>query len=152
MAQVSIDPGGCWLWMGHKSRGYGYFWWSGHKRQAYRFAYITFKGPIPTGQELDHLCRNKGCVNPDLLELVTRSENNRRGLLGVLRKQAYCKHGHLYDEANTRINSRGHRICRACHRESGYRYIAAHKDQYANYTRKYRKSKKEGSNGKGVHL
>ena len=74
-------PGGCWQWQGAKNpAGYGYFN-MGKSRfmMAHRYAYELFNGTIPSHLEIDHLCRNHGCVNPDHLEMVTRSENVRRG-------------------------------------------------------------------------
>ncbi len=71
---------GCWIWTGYiDSWGYGRFWVKARNTQlAYRIAYELVRGPIPYGLELDHLCRNKACVNPDHLEAVTHSVNMLR--------------------------------------------------------------------------
>lgn len=69
-----LPTGFCWEWTGQKDSGYGRY--SG--RPAHRVTYEVLVGPIPDGLTLDHLCRNKGCVNPDHLEPVTSSENTRR--------------------------------------------------------------------------
>lgn len=85
---------GCWNWNGAMlattgRNQYGRLHQGKHKRVlAHRWAYERLRGPIPEGLVIDHLCRNTKCVNPDHLELVTIAENNRRGLLGVLRKGA----------------------------------------------------------------
>lgn len=50
----------------------------GYNRYAHRYSYVKFRGAIPEGCEIDHLCRNKKCVNPKHLEAVTRSENMLR--------------------------------------------------------------------------
>ena len=77
---VFVDTTRCWNWQKAKnSAGYGIIGKDGGSKLAHREAYIAFVGPIPEGLELDHLCKNKGCVNPDHLEAVTRSENVRRG-------------------------------------------------------------------------
>ena len=111
---VSRMADGCWLWTGHKyPRGYGQF----HSRRrvvyAHRFAYEYFVGPIPSGLVLDHLCRNRACVNPQHLEPVSHTENVRRGEA----VKAVCKAGHTYDANNTYLDVNGWKHCRTCDRE-----------------------------------
>lgn len=69
---------GCWEWQLVKLRGYGQMKYKGKMGAAHRFFYQRYKGPIPPDLEIDHLCQNRGCVNPDHLEAVSRKENNRR--------------------------------------------------------------------------
>lgn len=84
---------------------------------AHRAVYEALVGPIPPELELDHLCRNPACVNPAHLEPVTRKENVRRGYWG----KNHCKHGHVYDDENTRWytfkNGKKVRFCRTCERQ-----------------------------------
>ncbi len=147
LAKILVSDTDCWEWTGSIERsargGYGMFRWNGCTGLAHRFAYETFKGSIPKGLEIDHLCRNRKCVNPNHLEVVTRSENHRRGLLGVLRNQPYCKNGHPFDETNTRVDSLGHRICRTCHRELVRVYCSLHKDERKQTQKKYQVENKE---------
>jgi len=73
----------CWEWTGCKdSGGYGQVGIKGKMKPAHVISYNYFKGSIPKGLELDHLCRNKACVNPDHLEPVTHQENVKRGNAG----------------------------------------------------------------------
>lgn len=81
--------------------------------RAHRWAYLHFVGKIPAGLDLDHLCRNRWCVNPEHLEPVTRSENLTRGY-AARGPKTYCKHGHRFDPENTFQRSDGGRGCRAC--------------------------------------
>src|SRR5580698_2584776 len=69
----------CWNWKGGKTNGYGCFQIAKVNFRAHRLAYELLRGPIPTGLHLDHLCRNRSCVNPDHLEPVTQRENTLRG-------------------------------------------------------------------------
>lgn len=75
-----VDASGdCWEWTGGRTdTDYGLFNVDRRMVKAYRFSYELLVGPIPDGLEIDHLCRMRHCVNPDHLEPVTRSENNRR--------------------------------------------------------------------------
>ncbi len=104
----------CWEWRGLKDEhGYGRFSFNGRLRQAHRVSYVLLVGSIPKGLQLDHLCRNKGCVNPKHLEPVTHGENLRRGN-NRNRVKTHCVHGHPFDLFNTVFDERGHRQCKVC--------------------------------------
>ena len=69
----------CWNWIAGRSNGYGMIQINKKHKYAHRVSYEIFKGDIPEGLELDHLCRNRKCVNPDHLEAVSSRENTMRG-------------------------------------------------------------------------
>jgi hypothetical protein len=107
----------CWLWKGKKDYGYGRVGMKGTHHRAHRLIYESLKGPIPDGLVLDHLCRNRSCVNPAHLEPVTVQENCKRGDFGA---RTQCKHGHpltgenLYEYQGINGPARG---CKTCRRE-----------------------------------
>ncbi|MCE5309611.1 MAG: HNH endonuclease [Acidobacteriales bacterium] len=97
--------------------GYGDVYVPGRRTtQAHRVAYEVFRGPIPEGLHIDHLCRVTCCVNPDHLEPVTPAENNRRAGSAV----THCSRGHEYTPENTYFRKgsdrRGNRDCLECRR------------------------------------
>lgn len=78
-AAYVIEANGCWRWVrGTTTTGYGHFHFKGRYYQAHRLMYTLLRGPVLT-VDMDHLCRNRWCVNPDHVEPVSRAENVRRG-------------------------------------------------------------------------
>ena len=120
--ESKIDKSGdCWEWLGtiYKT-GYGQFKVKKKQYLAHRWSYEHYVGPIPEGLVIDHLCRNRSCVNPDHLEPVTNEENLYRGkgyriMNGM---DDSCIHGHKYTPENTYWAPNGRHVrCRTCQRE-----------------------------------
>lgn len=120
-AKVHKEQRGCWRWIGargSRTAEYGVLTIEGRRRYAHRAAYEHFVGPIPQGLEIDHLCRNPRCVNPDHMQPVSHLENCRRGRVGKHNAaKTHCPHGHPYSGSNLKLRtSRGslERVCLAC--------------------------------------
>lgn len=107
----------CWLWKGATTgrvHAYGVIWNDGKNRLVHRIMYSLYKNNIDDGKEIDHLCKNKLCVNPDHLESVSHQENMLRADPGQRwRQKTHCPKGHEYTPTNTRI-THGSRSCKAC--------------------------------------
>lgn len=109
----------CWIWGGMKTTlGYGTMKIQRKKIYAHRISYKIFKGEIPEGLVIDHLCRNRLCVNPEHLEAVTLKQNILRGdnFTAKEARQTHCKNGHELKEPNLirYFLKKGHRNCRIC--------------------------------------
>lgn len=115
---VLVTDAGCWEWQGAlQLNGYATMSTGGRPKRAHRVSYEAFVGPIPEGLQIDHLCRNRCCVNPEHLEPVTPMENTRRAM------RTHCVNGHEFDSANTWMH-KGKRYCRECRRQRVREYQA----------------------------
>lgn len=113
-------PNGCRVWVGFLRNGYGLVrrpnW--GKIQAVHRVAYETWVGPIPEGLTIDHLCRNRACIEPTHLEAVPIGVNVKRGKAA----QTHCKNGHPFEGSNLQIAPNGWRNCRTCRRDITARY------------------------------
>ena len=124
-----VQDGDCWTWTGCTDQGYGRigafsrYWWT------HRLSYILLVGEIPDGLEIDHLCRNRACVNPEHLDPVPREVNIARGnaFQMVNARKTECLRGHAFTPENTEVNRKGQRSCKACRaiRRRTYQQAAA---------------------------
>lgn len=113
LSSVSMVPEvGCWMWMNSlTANGYGCARENGATVYAHRLSYELFVGPIPSGLQIDHLCRHRWCVNPDHMEPVTQQRNLARGFSppAINARKDRCSSGHDYTR-----DSRGYRVCQTC--------------------------------------
>ncbi len=120
-AKVEVhQPAGCWEWTGTVlGDGYGQFSiWRVGAFMSHRLAYSLLVSNVPTDMQIDHLCRNRSCCNPDHLQPVSGITNMRRGYspFGINAKKTHCKNGHEFTPENTFYfpSQNGKRTCRAC--------------------------------------
>lgn len=166
--KVKPSDSGCWEWTASLNGGYGAFH-VGSRRMAlaHRVAFVALCGEIPPGRQLDHLCRNRKCVNPEHLEPVSQRENILRGdgPSAYNASKTHCKRGHELTQGNVHEYRRGsgvRRVCRECMRidsaiagkkyrernlEYGRQYRAAHRAELNAKQRAYVARKREESNG-----
>jgi hypothetical protein len=121
IARNRPDLGRCWLWTGGKDpKGYGIFWAGGTSHRAHIWSYKMFVSLVPDGLDLDHFaCDRTSCVNYQHVRPATHWENVLRssGPAAINALKEKCPDGHDFDEANTRINSKGARECLKCKRK-----------------------------------
>lgn len=140
---------GCWEWIGtiDSGNGYGRFGDNYKELVAHRVSYLLHKGKIKKGLVIDHLCKNKWCVNPNHLEAVTNGENVLRGN-GITAKnvmKTHCPKGHPYFGGNLYLHPKGNktqRSCRECSRIRIRKRYSDDKEKWREYHRNYRANKK----------
>lgn len=134
LAEYVVDAEtGCWVWQrAVNGDGYGSCYREGRIWAAHRWYYIQFVGPVPSGLELDHLCRNRRCVNPDHLEPVTTRENILRGegCTAQAKRKTHCLRGHEFTRANTMVAKDGGRRCLTCHNARGRAWRETHPEYW----------------------
>lgn len=113
---------GCWMWTGKINKNTGYGQHGVYKNAirkdylAHRYSYELYIGKMPNGFCIDHLCRNRWCVNPDHLEPTTLKENVLRGIgvCAINHQKIHCIHGHLLSGKNLYITPDNRRQCKVC--------------------------------------
>lgn len=141
IASTLATSDGCWVWqrkVDHGGYGQARFTDAGGRKRdvgAHRFSWAAFRGPIPPGLQIDHVCRNTLCVNPDHLEPVSSKENVRRGKAALGRwgrqrdsHRTTCNHGHPLNDDNVLYYARADgyvvRICKPCRARSSREWKA----------------------------
>lgn len=113
----AVTESGCMIWMGAlNDKGYGLVYRNERSLRVHRLVYSYFKGAIPAGLGLDHLCRVRCCVNPDHLEPVTQRVNVLRGvgISAIRARRTHCIYGHPLIDENLRVSRTNQRICVTC--------------------------------------
>jgi hypothetical protein len=126
MPNSALATGRCWRWKRRPNAiGYSRLQVGDKRELAHRISYQLHKGEIPNGLEIDHLCRNRACVNPNHLEAVTRKVNLERGA-HPRRELTHCIHGHPFSGTNLILRPNGGRWCRICRINISRRWRARH--------------------------
>lgn len=106
----------CWEWQGALQSGYGFLAQDKVSHRVHRVSYKIFKGSLIKGMVIDHICRNKSCVNPDHLRQVDQHTNtfeNSENIMAKNKQKTHCKRGHEFTIENTTKEKTG-RSCREC--------------------------------------
>lgn len=117
---ITPSSDSCWVWSGSVGRD-GYIRYSVKDVgtfYAHRLSYYFLVGEIPKGMTIDHLCRNRSCLNPRHLEVVPFHINARRGncISSINRQKTHCIRGHKLSGKNLYIRKSGHRRCYKCNK------------------------------------
>lgn len=138
LSKTQPQENGCINWTGSVriSKGkykYGQLFYDGKPISAHRFFFKRAHGYLPTVLEIDHICRNSICVNPDHLRTVTHQQNcNNRSTSN----RTHCKRGHELSGDNLRVSNLGRRICKACINQNVRKWAKLYPDRYKAISRK----------------
>lgn len=132
--------GECISWnAGVSNCGYGYFWLNGKQELAHRVSVFLSGRTIPEKRQIDHLCRNKRCVNPSHLEVVSARENCIRS------KPDFCKRGHPLFGTNLFIDIHNARQCRICKRMHLRKWEKRNRNKYLLYKKRWSQKRARAS-------
>ena len=135
------DPDECWAWKGKpSSRGYGRLQTPySRSTPAHRISLVLHGGAVAEGEVVDHICRNKMCVNPHHLRSVTHKVNSLENSVSpaaLNSKKTHCKRGHQFTPENIRMVKTG-RSCRACEKAYFVEYYQAKKRRHGSSNKTY---------------
>lgn len=117
--------GECWIFRGKPRKdGYTKVRIKNHSFYAHRVSYHLFNGGIEHDQVIDHICRNRACINPKHLRVISNKENILCGESATAKnaRKTHCIKGHLFGGTNLKIKSSGRgRYCYECHKQYNYK-------------------------------
>lgn len=150
-SRIITDGRGCWNWVGSiKPGGYGNITYKKVVYNAHRISFAVFSGTIPAGLTIDHLCKNRRCLNPQHMEIVTAGENALRGgsSPAMNAKKRVCKRGHelvsLSDKRKGHSSAKRH--CPICERMDALSWNQNHKERKNANNRRYARNKRLAEN------
>lgn len=151
-SKVEVSDSGCWEWTASlDTGGYAQLGRGGKNLRGHRVAFQAAGNTLVRGLVIDHLCRNRKCVNPDHLEQVSNQENLRRGESPSAEnsRKTHCKNGHPLSGENLFVARNSSRQCRICQRRRKRESHRRNREKNLERMRAYRTRMKE-QNSKGA--
>lgn len=145
--RIFIDDSQCWNWQGHiTDKCYSVISVMDHQYYGHRLSFAVFIGVIPENLTIDHLCKNRKCINPTHMEVVTRAENALRGESSPAQnaRKLFCKRGHVLQpiQEHRRDNNSAKRHCPICYRIDALEWNRGHRERKNENNNKYSRSEK----------